>query len=90
MTIAEWWDSTEMDLYNFFRAKNEKRIEDIEQMYDYTRRIMWASIASMNGDKIKPSDLIPLTRDQANKEMTAFEKQELKRLMKEMDNQMGV
>ena len=92
MSLTEYYDSTPRDLYYFIKAANERREEDIEQTYDNTRRIMWASIAAMAGDKVPGIEkLIPLKRDKANQiELTPFVKQRIKSMSAEMDNEMGI
>ncbi len=91
MTIDEFYNSTSRDLTLFIKIKSEQVRDDIERQYDHTRKIMWASIAAMNGDKIKPSDLIPLSGDVVKvKTQTAYEKQQMIKTMKEMDKDMGI
>lgn len=92
MSLSDFYECTPRDTYNFVLAGKEKSESDIEQMYDYTRRIMWASVAAMQGGgKYKYSDFIKLKRDGSNnEELTPFQKQEIEKLSKEWDNEMGL
>ncbi len=91
MSISEFYDTTSKDLTLYLRIKMEQRKEEIELGYDYTRRIMWASLAAMNGDKIKYTDLIQLSFDKANTtEVTPYQKQEMKKIFADMDKSMGL
>lgn len=85
MTVSEYYECTDRDLYNFVRARYELINEDREQMWDYSRHIMWASLAGMTGKPDSPTKVIRLKRDGKEVELTPYLKQEISEWSKKMD-----
>lgn len=91
MSVSEFYECTPRDLYNFFKGRSEGLAEQREHELECTRQIMWASIAAMNGNKIRPHELIPLPKDKKNiKQPTPFELQELRKWAEQQDREMGI
>lgn len=85
MTVTEFYDSTDRDIYNFITARIEKLDDEVQQQYENTRLIMWASIAAMNGNKLKPEQILKLKRDKVDAEISGWTKQEVAKWNKLMD-----
>ncbi len=90
MSLAEYYHSTPRDLYNVVRAFKERTLEELEEQYNQVRLIMWASIVAMNGNTIKPEQLIQLKRDIKVVKLSEFVKQEIAAQSKNWDAEMGL
>lgn len=88
MSLTEYYEATDRDVYNFIRAGYERLNEDREQMWDYTRHVMWSQMASMTGKPKEPKNVMQLGRDGI--EITPYQKQELREWSKRMDKEMGL
>lgn len=89
MSVSEFWESTYRDIFNFIKAYNDKREFDIEQGWDYTRHIMWASMQPNSTKEIKVSSIIRLKRDgPIRKELSGYEQQELDKWSAQCDEEM--
>jgi hypothetical protein len=89
MSLTEFWDSTNRDLFNYILATNDKRSEEIELGWDYARHIMWAMLQPNSKEAIKVSSIIRLKRDgPIVPELTPYEKQELAKWSTKCDQDM--
>ncbi len=88
MSLSEYYEATDRDVYNFIKAGFQRLEEEREQMWDYTRHIMWAQMASMTGKPKEPRNVMQLKRDKV--ELTPYTEQEIREWSKRMDKEMGI
>ncbi len=89
MNVADFWQYEPIDIFIFLEERSNAKREEEQQQWDYVRHIMVAAMQPYSEEKIKFSDIIGLDRDGVkSKELSPFEKQELKRWSAKCDEEM--
>lgn len=89
MSLNEFYESTPRDLLVFFSARTEMYRDQENANWERTKRIMWASIASMHGGA-EANKAVQLNGSSSTPNLTPFQKQELDKWNEEMDREMGI
>ena len=88
MTVTEFYDCDMRELYAFIEERSQVQADHVEQMWDYSRHIMWAGVKPHIEKNLEPWQLIRLKRDGRREELTPWENQELEAWNRKMDQEM--